>query len=413
MPLQINKDNAALPDDYFKKLYTRHRQGALVRSGASLIMWLFALVCFLADIIRTNHLLGISGAVAFLILMNLPTLWVLKHITRVALFNYVSLLINILEIIGYTAIIYFLGGIEAAYLLILYAALITYVGIVAPRTLPFILAAVCSIFSVLMVTLQEWGYLPPQNVIPGFYLPWKNQLSSLLAGLGLLFVVAFISSYTANLLRKNREKQRQQNAELSRTNERLLKEISERELVEASLREAKAKTEAASRAKSEFLANMSHELRTPLNHILGFTELVANKQCGDLNAEQEEYLKDVLQSSQHLLALINDILDLSKVEAGKLELEATDLNLRVLLENSLNMVKEKALKHGIRLATDLDGIPEFIRADERKMKQILYNLLSNAVRFTPGGGSVRLSARLISDLKKEPEDSAFRIPQLR
>jgi signal transduction histidine kinase len=77
------------------------------------------------------------------------------------------------------------------------------------------------------------------------------------------------------------------------------------------------------------------------------------------------------------------------------------------------MVKEKALKHGIRLATDLDGIPEFIRADERKMKQILYNLLSNAVRFTPGGGSVRLSARLISDLKKEPEDSAFRIPQLR
>ena len=153
--------------------------------------------------------------------------------------------------------------------------------------------------------------------------------------------------------------------------------------------------ERANQAKSEFLANMSHELRTPLNHILGFTELVANKQCGDLNPEQEEYLNDVLQSGQYLLALINDILDLSKVEAGKLELKLTDLNLRVLLENSLNMVKEKALKHSIQLTTAIDGLPETVKADDRKFKQILYNLLSNAVKFTPDGGSVRLGARKI------------------
>jgi signal transduction histidine kinase len=181
---------------------------------------------------------------------------------------------------------------------------------------------------------------------------------------------------------------------------------------------AKIMAEKASRAKSEFLANMSHELRTPLNHILGFTELVANKQCGDLNPEQEEYLKDVLHSSQHLLSLINDILDLSKAEAGKLELEVSDLDLRVLLENSLNMVREKALKHRIQLMTSFNGLPEVIQADDRKLKQILYNLLSNAVKFTPDGGSVRLSARLISDfgfrnseLKKEAEDSAIRIRQ--
>ncbi len=140
---------------------------------------------------------------------------------------------------------------------------------------------------------------------------------------------------------------------------------------------------------------MSHELRTPLNHIIGFTELVAGKECGDLNPVQEEYLNDVLQSSRHLLSLINDILDLSKVEAGKLELQPAEIYLRRLLENSLSMVMEKAKRHGIRLLTDMDGIPEVIRADERKLKQILYNLLSNAMKFTPDGGSVTLSARYL------------------
>jgi PAS domain S-box-containing protein len=156
---------------------------------------------------------------------------------------------------------------------------------------------------------------------------------------------------------------------------------------------ARDAAESANRAKSEFLANMSHELRTPLNHILGFTELVVDKQCGELNEEQGEYLNDVLQSSRHLLSLINDILDLSKVEAGKLELQVKEIHLRTLLEGSLGMVKEKAMKHGIRLLTDIDGIPREVQADERKLKQIIYNLLSNAVKFTPDGGSVTLSAR--------------------
>ena len=159
---------------------------------------------------------------------------------------------------------------------------------------------------------------------------------------------------------------------------------------------SKRRAEAANRAKSDFLANMSHELRTPLNHIIGFTELVLDKQCGDLNEKQGEYLNDALQSSRHLLSLINDILDLSKVEAGKLELEAAEIPLRMLLQGSLSMVKEKAMKHKIRLSSDINGIPEAIQADERKLKQILYNLLSNAVKFTPDGGSVVLSARHLS-----------------
>jgi len=160
---------------------------------------------------------------------------------------------------------------------------------------------------------------------------------------------------------------------------------------------AREAAEAANLGKSEFLANMSHELRTPLNHIIGFTSLVADKHFGDLNATQEEYLNDVLESSRHLLSLINDILDLSKVEAGRLELKLSEINFKTLLENSPTMISEKAMKNGISLSTELDGIPEFIKADERKLKQILYNLLSNSVKFTPAGGSIVLSAKNISN----------------
>jgi len=143
---------------------------------------------------------------------------------------------------------------------------------------------------------------------------------------------------------------------------------------------------------------MSHELRTPLNHIIGFTELVVDKKLGELNDAQNEYLNDVLHSGNHLLSLINDILDLSKVEAGKMELEVTKIELEDLLSASLSMVKEKALKHGITLTLDCNGIPDVIEADERKLRQIIYNLLSNAVKFTPGGGKVSVSAKMMDSV---------------
>ncbi len=188
--------------------------------------------------------------------------------------------------------------------------------------------------------------------------------------------------------------QRQAQEELNRSHAELERKVAERT---AELGNTVQALEAANLAKSEFLANMSHELRTPLNAIIGFTELLIDKRLGDLTAGQMDYLNDVLQSSSHLLSLINEILDLSKVEAGKMELESSDVDLKKLLENSLMMIKEKALKHGITLERDLNGIPEIIRADERKVKQVLYNLLSNAAKFTPDGGEIVLGARLANE----------------
>ena len=151
--------------------------------------------------------------------------------------------------------------------------------------------------------------------------------------------------------------------------------------------------QAANVAKSEFLANMSHELRTPLNVIIGFAELILDKQCGPLTAEQEEYLGDVLHSAQGLFLLINDILDLTKIEAGNLELELSEVRLPELLSRSLTILREKALKHNIRLSYEEGDTPASVIADERKLKQVLYNLLANAVKFTPDGGEVHIISK--------------------
>ena len=178
--------------------------------------------------------------------------------------------------------------------------------------------------------------------------------------------------------------------------QRLEREISAHKETTRQLREAKLLAENASRAKSEFLASMSHELRTPLNHIIGFTELIVDKHVGELNSDQEEYLQDVLDSGRHLLSLINDILDLSKVESGKMELMPEKVDLYALIEKSGIMIKEKVHKHQIRFTTQIEELPSSILADRRKLKQVLYNLLSNAIKFTPERGAITISGRQLS-----------------
>jgi GAF domain-containing protein len=151
--------------------------------------------------------------------------------------------------------------------------------------------------------------------------------------------------------------------------------------------------EAANRHKSEFLANMSHELRTPLNAIIGFSEVLQEKLFGELNEKQAEYTDDILTSGRHLLSLINEILDLSKVEAGRMELELATFDLPLAIDNARTFVRERATKHGITLDVDVDDRLGDYVGDERKIKQILLNLLSNAVKFTPEGGRIGINAR--------------------
>ena len=151
--------------------------------------------------------------------------------------------------------------------------------------------------------------------------------------------------------------------------------------------------QAASRHKSEFLATMSHELRTPLNAIIGFSQVLKQQMYGSLNERQADYVDDVLSSGQHLLNLINDILDLAKVEAGRMELQPSTFELSELLENAASMVRERATRQGTGLTVAVDGSVGAMEGDERKVKQILFNLLSNAVKFTPSGGKVTLAAR--------------------
>ena len=151
--------------------------------------------------------------------------------------------------------------------------------------------------------------------------------------------------------------------------------------------------EAANRHKSEFLANMSHELRTPLNAIIGFSEVLGERMFGELNEKQAEYTDDILSSGRHLLSLINEILDLSKVEAGRMELEVATFDLPLAIDNARTFVRERATKHGINLDVTVDErLGDFV-GDERKIKQILLNLLSNAVKFTPEGGRIGINAR--------------------
>ena len=176
----------------------------------------------------------------------------------------------------------------------------------------------------------------------------------------------------------------------------IIRDISLHKAIEQEHVKARLMAEAANQAKSYFLANMSHELRTPLNHIIGFTDLVRGETCGSLNDQQRDFLGDVSQSSHHLLAIVNDILDLSKIEAGEMTVKKGYFNLGNFMEQCLTTVREAARAREIKLTAiiDKETSPDII-ADERKLKQILFNLLANAVKFTPDRGSIKVSATRI------------------
>ncbi|HTY98551.1 MAG TPA: ATP-binding protein, partial [Rhodocyclaceae bacterium] len=183
-------------------------------------------------------------------------------------------------------------------------------------------------------------------------------------------------------------------AQLRAANEELRREVAERRRTEAALIAAKEAAEAATRVKSEFLANMSHELRTPLNAIIGFSEVLKDGLVGELGTTQKEYVQDIFTSGQHLLFLINDILDLSKIEAGHMELDPETASVDALLRDSLAVVRARAAARQLELTLAAPSLGDAV-LDTRKTRQILYNLLTNAVKFTAAGGRVSLQARLV------------------
>jgi signal transduction histidine kinase len=168
--------------------------------------------------------------------------------------------------------------------------------------------------------------------------------------------------------------------------------IDEADQLAASEREARLELAEANRQKSAFLAAMSHELRTPLNAIIGFSEVLHDRLFGDLNEKQDEYVSDVVSSGQHLLALINDILDLSKVEAGHMELAVGPVEVAGLVESAVAFIRPEAARSGITLRIELDPLAGVIEADQQRLRQVLINLLANAVKFTPDSGTVTISS---------------------
>ena len=172
------------------------------------------------------------------------------------------------------------------------------------------------------------------------------------------------------------------------------------------LRRLYREVETASQHKSDFLANMSHELRTPLNAIIGFSQVLREGMVGDVNEKQTEYLEDILSSGQHLLSLINDVLDLSKVEAGQVELQVAPFSLQDALERGVSMVREQATTEGVQVTLHKNGSLDVVSGDERRMSQVIFNLLSNAVKFTPTGGQVDVSAtRINGEMRVSVADS--------
>ena len=372
MTATTDPDPISEKSDSAGPLYKGHLRGAFIRSAASVIMWLSSLVAYRLGVLPVENVISNTVAVLYLVLMNPPLLWILKRIRDRRLARYFSLVINFLEVIGYTAVMHAFGGIEAIFLVLIYASLITYVVIVGTRTMPFIIAGFSSASFFAMVALEHWGIIPSLRINPLYHLSWPDQVGIVAVNVILLFVLAFISSYTAQLLKSNRDNLRRQNRELQ---------------------QMILKARESDRLKSEFLANTSHELRTPLNAIIGFSELLKDQYLGPLNEKQRASASDICASGRHLLSIINDILDLSKVIAGKMELALSEIRFKPFLENCLGTFREIALERNIRLSIDLEECPETVQADERKLTQILYNLLSNAMKFTPGGGVVTLSAR--------------------
>lgn len=379
-----------MPPEKRKQLHKRHVRGALVRSIASVCMWTFALIAYWIDFFQAHHFIGISVSILYLIVISPLTLIVLKNLTRQRPYEIFSLFVNQLEVIGYTAIIYFCGGIEATYLTLLYAALITYVGVAAPPKHSFIVASICiSTFSV-MVGLVYFDFLPDIGVISGFSIGLSYQLLTLAVIIGLLIVVAFISATTANLLRKNRNELYHQNLAMEQAYKKLKQEIEERSRSEIERRELQFQLQRAQKmeAVGTLAGGVAHDINNILSGIVSYPDLLL-MQIPE-NSELKEPILTIKKSGEKVAAIVQDLLTLARRGVAIAEV----VNLNDLITEYLTSPEYEKLQlyhSNVRVTTQLDKDLLNISGSAVHLSKTVMNLISNATEAMPHGGTICVS----------------------
>ena len=417
----IDKADQGSPD-YLITLYKRHFQGAIVRSGASVAMWLFALAAFIAGTIQEIHLTGITLAVIYLIAINPPTLFLLKRITSTTAYRHASLLINFLEIIGYTAIIYFRGGWEASFLTPIYAALITYVGMMAPWNSPYIIAGMCSAAFSCIVAFELSGFLPPPRVVASFNPPPMEIMIDSFVVIALLFVVAYVVALTEGILRKNRTKLHKQNLDLTaksaelqkiqknlkishkvlenkvlertsalnETNKKLRQEITDRIKNEEEKEKLKAQLQRAQKMEAigTLAGGVAHDLNNVLSGIVSYPELLL------MQLPQESPLRKPLsiirKSGEMAAAIVDDLLTLARRGVvTKQIIHLNDVLMKYLKSPAVEALKSyhATLRIETRIARDLFKM----EGSSVHLTKTIMNLVSNAAEAMPDGGTVLIT----------------------
>jgi len=348
-----------------REIRVKAKQLYFIRVGAVVGL---VLTFFVASLI--GDFKGQMGALLILaaveLIFNFPYPFFLRNSDEAFKFLAASVMIDFAV---ETLAIHFVGGIDAMFFSAIYLLSILYCALNLPALFNFLMATLASLFYAGLIAGEYYDVIPHRPTI-GLELSGVEQVAVVISHVAFFYLVAIFARYLVNALIDKEQ--------------RLLALFRQ-------LREANQKIKYAHRMKSEFIAHMSHELRSPLNSIIGLSGLLKEPEIGSINEKQKEFLEHIETNGKHLLELINDVLDISKLEAKKTQMDWTEVNLGEICRASIDLFYEDALRRQVRL--EFENVIDTgykIQADTRKMRQILYNLLSNAIKFTPADGKVTI-----------------------
>lgn len=391
-----------------ERLYRNQFKGACVRSGGVIVIWLFTLLAYLYGAIDLRAFKGASLSIAYIVLMHVPLIPLLRYVSGKRLYEFFSFLINILEIIGYTSFIYFVGGFRSTYLTPVYAAMIFYVGVLAPKRYPFILAGFSSLSFGIMVAMEHFGIIPHQNVVFEYNFQWNIVFLVLLIMSALLFVVAFMSSYAAGILQNARAKLKEQNVELEKANDRLVQEIEERNRAYQALRESEEKLHDIFENVSDAL--FSHDLQGNfLETNLGMKRLLGYKDDESLPARFN--LRDL--APERYASSIEDYLEnVKKKDKSEGMMRVLIKNGRECLVEYKNSLIRDASGKAIGIRGSARDVTEKFLAEKEKIK--LQEQLQQAKKMealgTLAGGVAHDLNNILSGIVSYPELLLMEVP---